>query len=100
MKLQMFAVYDSAVTAYMPPFFTRSKGEALRSFSDACNSKDSNFNKYAADYTLYFVGEYDDVTANFFDVVPVRIVGARECLVDGFDAPEVEAVKLDRRMPM
>ncbi|UDN67802.1 nonstructural protein [robinz microvirus RP_131] len=95
MKLQMFTVYDAAVATYMPPFFCRSKGEALRSFGDACNSAESNFNKYSSDYTLFYVGEYDDAGADFYPVVPVRIISALECIVDSVVAePPVSKPRL------
>ena len=57
---KIFSVYDSAVGSYLTPFFAPSKGAALRSFRDAVNNRDHQFNKYAADYTLFELGEFDD----------------------------------------
>lgn len=59
------AVFDSKVGAFMPPFFTRSRGEAIRSFQDAVNREGSNFKAHAGDYTLFELGSWDDLNAKF-----------------------------------
>ncbi len=60
MKLLVFSVYDSKVEAFLQPFFAPTKGAALRSFTDACNSGDHEFNRHAGDYTLFLIGSYDE----------------------------------------
>lgn len=91
MILQVYAVFDKAVGAYLPPFYTRSKGEALRSFSDACNDGKSNFTRYPNDYTLFHLGVYDDAGGNFQTFDPVRVISAVECL-----APSAEVIERQR----
>lgn len=102
MKLMVFTVLDKAVQAYMQPFFCRTRGEAVRSFTDAVNDVKSNFNRHAADYTLMAVGEFDDQSGVFTSVEPVRIIGAVECLVDDSIMGPVEAAPPPngRRLPM
>lgn len=63
MITKLFSVYDSKVEAYMQPQFYRSKGEALRAYESAVNSKDTQFNTHPEDFTLFYIGEYDDQTA-------------------------------------
>lgn len=82
MKLNVYTVFDKAVNAYMQPFFCRSKGEAIRSFSEACSDKSSNFFKYSQDYILVELGEYDDQTGLFISREPMRIIGAHEVVPD------------------
>lgn len=60
MVLKMFTVYDAKAEAYLPPMFLTTKGLATRSFAAAVNDKGHDFNKYATDYSLYEIGEYDD----------------------------------------
>jgi len=60
MKVQVFSIYDSKAEAYLPPMFLQSKGLALRAFSDAVNKTGHDLNKWAADYTLFHIAEYDD----------------------------------------
>lgn len=69
MKLQAFAAYDSAVEAFMPPFFARSKGEAMRSFSDAC-SDNGRFAPHLGHYSLFHLGEFDDTNGLIVPVTP------------------------------
>ena len=55
MILKMYTVFDSKVGAYLPPFFLRSNGEAVRSFITTCNDPKHSFYKYPGDYTPGFV---------------------------------------------
>ena len=93
MKLEIFSVYDGAVKAYLQPFFSRSKGEAIRSFTDAVNDEKSQFNKHAADYCLVYLGAYDDAVGTFAPVTPERILTAQDAQHDDVFPPE-------KRLPM
>lgn len=86
MIMQCYAVYDKAVGAYLRPVFTRSKGEALRSFMEACNDEKSEFSRHASDYVFFYLAEWDDGTGLFNCVEPQRLVSALECLRE-LDAP-------------
>lgn len=61
-KTKIFSVYDSKVGAYAQPFFMRSKGEALRGWEDVVNDPSTNFYKHPEDYTLFELGEYDELS--------------------------------------
>jgi len=65
MLLTIFSVYDSKVSAFMPPFFMRNKGEAIRAFVQIATSGDNNIVKYPADFTLFQLGTFDDLTCKF-----------------------------------
>jgi hypothetical protein len=87
MRLQVFSVYDKAVGAYLQPFFSRSKGEALRSFTSACNEDKHQFNVHSSDYVLFDIGEFDDASGLFSPREPSRIISAIECVAEiPFDA--------------
>lgn len=59
----MVTVKDVKVEAYFPPFSVRTKGEAIRSFSDEINNNpDSLIGKHPSDYILFVVGEFDEQT--------------------------------------
>ena len=60
MTHKVFTVYDSKAEAYLPPMFLHTKGLAIRSFTAAVNNVGHDFNKYAADFTLMEIGEWDD----------------------------------------
>jgi len=82
MKLFVFTVLDNAVGAYLPPFYARSRGEAIRSFTEAANAPDHNFKKNSRDYVLYELGSFDDVSGMFDTGEPDRVLAAAECFID------------------
>lgn len=63
MKLKMFSVLDGAVGAHLQPFFARSEAEAVRMLRQAVNDKNTAFNSNPSDYTLIYVADFDDETA-------------------------------------
>lgn len=62
MKLLAFSVFDDKAKVFSQPFFSNTKGSAVRAFADAVNGKESDFSRHPADYTLFLVGEWDDQT--------------------------------------
>lgn len=65
MILKCFSIYDSAAEVYSPPFFLKSKGEALRAFSDSINDEKTTLSKHPEHFFLFYIGEYDDQKAEF-----------------------------------
>lgn len=63
MKLKLFSVFDSKVSAYLPPICMRTTPEAIRGFSAAVGDSGHQFHKHAEDYTLFEIGSWDDQTA-------------------------------------
>lgn len=79
MILRVYSVFDSKVGAYLPPIYFRSKGEAIRSFSSAVAKEDHEFCRYAEDYTLFELGEWDDSDAKFkLHLTPIPVGKAIE----------------------
>ncbi len=60
MIMLAFAIHDSKAEIFTKPFFEITKGSAVRSFSDAVNTEDTDFHRHAEDYTLFQVGAFDD----------------------------------------
>lgn len=90
MILYIFSVYDKAVNAYVQPFYARSKGEALRSFSEAANDPQTNICKFATDMHLMFLGEFDDANGTFAPCLPERLVSATDVIRDEVITPRRE----------
>lgn len=59
MKRFVFSVYDSVSQVYSPPMVHVTKGAAVREFEGAVKSVDT-FKSNPQDFTLYYVGRYDD----------------------------------------
>lgn len=68
--MKLYAVYDAAAQAFMSPFTMRSHGEAMRSFSHACEDEKSAFYRSLVDYSLWHIGEYNEQTAAIEPVTP------------------------------
>lgn len=63
MKLQIFSVRDAKAEAFMRPFFAPNRGVGVRLFSDAINQNpEEPFARHPEDYTLFHVGEFDELT--------------------------------------
>lgn len=79
MVLKVFTIYDSKVGAFKAPFLAQSKGQALRDWTDAVNDPKMAFHKHPEDYTLFELGEYDDQTGQYHNLVaPLSIAPAVE----------------------
>lgn len=72
MIYKMFTVYDSKVGAFLMPFFMRSTPEAIRGWIDVVNDPSTKFNKYPEDYTLFEIGEYDEVNGTV-TMLPAKV---------------------------
>lgn len=62
MILKVFSVFDSKAAAYLEPFFAVNRAVALRMFESAARSESHQFSKYAEDYTLFEICEFDQET--------------------------------------
>lgn len=81
-RLCIVSVFDTKVGSFAPPFVVKSKGEAIRSFEDACHDDKMPFKAHPGDYQLYYLGGFDDLTG-LFDVVsvPERLVTGSDFIV-------------------
>lgn len=72
MILQLYAIRDTKVEAYSQPYFFRSQGEAIRSFTDTVNDRSTLFNRHPNDYAFFHLGTFDDQSASF-DLFPAPL---------------------------
>lgn len=59
--MKVFSVFDLKAGAFLPPFFFQSIGLAIRAFTDVVNDAKSSVARYPGDFTLYQIGEFDEV---------------------------------------
>lgn len=74
MRLIICAVRDSAVAAYVRPFYVPAVGAAARGFGDEVNRVDSDMHKHPDDYELFELGEFDEETGRFIILEVPRLV--------------------------
>lgn len=72
----MVAIHDSKSETFSRPFCVRAYGEAERAFADGVNDGKSDYSKYPADFTLFELGSYDDVTGVIVPLAAPRSLGA------------------------
>ncbi len=73
MKHRMFCVHDVKAKAYMQPWFLHQDGMATRAFADCVNDPEHNFGRHPADYTLFFIGVFDDATGMCITQAPMAM---------------------------
>lgn len=61
----MYTVYDSKTEAYLQPFFMQSRGAAVRAWVDTIQDNKSQFSKHPSDFTLFEVGEWNEISCEF-----------------------------------
>ncbi len=77
MELLIFAIYDSKAEAHLTPFFFPTIGLALRSFTAAASEEGHDFKKFAADYTLFQLGTFNQSTGRIESLdAPVNLGNA------------------------
>lgn len=64
MKLEIFAVRDRQLDAFMQPWCAQSIGQAIRMFTDEVNNQQGQMYKHAEDYDLYHMGTFFQGTGN------------------------------------
>lgn len=79
--LKICTVYDSKAEAYFTPMFFKNRAEAVRSFTEAAMDKATMLGKYPADFTMFELGTYDELTGKFvINSTPTSIGCALEFL--------------------
>lgn len=62
MPSKIYSVFDNKADVFSPPFVAATKGLATRIFADVVNDKNSQVNRYPADFKLVEIGTFDEVT--------------------------------------
>lgn len=65
MRLCVFALHDTAIKAFAQPFFMASEAAAIRAFRSLVNDRNSSVNQSPGDYSLHFLGTFDDTHGTF-----------------------------------
>lgn len=83
MKLEIVAVKDRALDAFGRPFYVQTIGQAIRSFQDEVNNKESEIHKHPEDYDLYHLGTWNDDTGQFTNnQPPMQICIGKQAIIN------------------
>ena len=91
MEQHIFTVYDSAAGAYLEPFFAPSVEAAIRNFRYAVNKEGHTFNTFPDDYTLFYIGTFEQQSGVLNPQVPSSL-GVAITFLDRMEPPQLEAV--------
>jgi len=80
MNLNIYSVRDSAVEAFMQPFFAQTHGAAIRSLTEVVNEPKHPFNAGSQYYSLYHIGSFDDTTGQIHPLDPPRAQHLVDCI--------------------
>lgn len=84
------AIRDSRAEVFSDPLFFPARGAAVRAFADVVNDEKSEYAKHPEDYTLFYLGQYDDVAGT---LIPNPM--GPEVLLLGVNARSGTALKLE-----
>lgn len=76
--MKIITVRDKAVEAYGTPFFTKTIGQAIRSFRDELARDESPMGQHPEDYDLYFIGDYEEESGAITAMKPLVIAKGTE----------------------
>lgn len=76
MKRSILAVFDSVSNIYGNPFFSTNKNTGIRDFHFAAQDKSTSIGQSPDDYSLFYLGEFDDVLCKFDLITPERCARA------------------------
>ncbi len=62
MIMNIFSIYDKKTAVYSKPFYCLTTAEAIRTFGDAVNERESPFYKHPEDYDLWQIGTFEDTS--------------------------------------
>jgi hypothetical protein len=80
---QIFAVRDAKAEAYQQPFFSHSKGAAIRAVADYANEEGTPLNKHPEDYMLFHIGAWSEMSGEIRGLEqPEAIISILELMTD------------------
>lgn len=79
MNMRLYSILDSKAASFGVPHFSQTDSSAIRTFSDAVNdpsNPNNQWNRHPEDFSMYFVGEFDEETGELFPALPRSLVTA------------------------
>lgn len=89
---KVYTVYDQKAEAYKQPFFVRAHGEAIRAMTELVNDPEHQFHKYAEDYTLFYLGDWNEVDGVMEILQTKQNLGNLLEFKTSFGSPKLEQV--------
>lgn len=77
MRSLVMSVYDSKTDTFFPPFQVRNEATGVRLFEEQVRNPETQIHKFAADFTLFALGHFEDSDGSYelFDA-PRSVISA------------------------
>lgn len=75
MHVLVYSVFDIKAKQFQRPFYSLTRGTAIRDFQDAVNDPQTSLNKYPDDFTLFEIGTFDDTNGELIPHETKQAVG-------------------------
>lgn len=92
MITKMYTIHDIKAETFMVPFFQQNDETAKRLMTHSANNPEHFVGKNPADYTLFYIGEYEDNSGAITPALKIKNLGnglefviSRPVLMDKFD---------------
>lgn len=79
--LNAYSIYDAAAGAFTRPFFMQTDQQAQRAFLDLVNTEGEMVNKHPEDYTLFKIGNFNELSGEFGDVHNLKLLTGLEAVI-------------------
>jgi hypothetical protein len=81
---QLYSLYDSKSETWSAPFIHSARGDALRAFADAVNSKDQRtvIVAHPEDFTLFYVGDFNELDGTITGIDKVSVANGMDVKID------------------
>jgi len=74
MQKNLYSVFDRKANVYSNPFTSINDQVATRMFAHACRDTASDVGMFPNDYSLHFVGVFDDESGQIDTIHPVQTI--------------------------
>lgn len=78
-KLGIYSIKDTKADVFLPPFFMRTNGEALRAFDDCVQKSGTPLSDHPEDFHLFKLGDFDQDSGTLIpSVCPESLASAMD----------------------
>lgn len=79
MEKLVYSIKDTKVGIFNPPFYMEHEGQAIRTITSVVNDKNTQIHMYPEDFELWYLGEFNDSTAEFNQGEKKMVCTANSC---------------------
>lgn len=92
---EILALYDSKARAFNTPIFTPRIEVGLRAIRGAVNAPGTFLHTHPEDYTVFYLGQYDDEKGEFLPLAQARNLGLCTQFKEALPAPQTKNIQLE-----